>query len=90
MNLTCCVPQRVNLLSALGRNSHTRKDSERIFRLNEVMFVAFKLHVTNKYFHLLKPCRQSLLFPPILVIEKDPLKVMSSEHRWEMCSVSAS
>jgi hypothetical protein len=36
-------------LLALGMNSHTWKDNERIFRLLEVMSVAFKLHVTNKY-----------------------------------------
>lgn len=52
LNLTCCVSPRVNLLSAPRRNSHTRKDSERTFRLNEVMSVAFKLHVTNKYLGL--------------------------------------
>lgn len=65
---------RVNLLSVLGRNSHTRKDSERIFRLNEVLFVAFKVHVTNKYFHLLKPCQQSLLFSTHSGDREGPLK----------------
>lgn len=40
---------RVSLSLALGMNSHKRKDSERLFRLNEVMAVAFKLHATKKY-----------------------------------------